>query len=837
MGNIITSIFDRLKLTNPYRNEKAGYFLMHDAETDEVSAVPEAAILAKVNSRIDGIIYPDGFTKTTAITRVGNTVSIAPYDFAWRIQLNPYTNDAAYSKTLDATASGELKRIDTLAATTLGTIVYYKGEEDEFIIKPPRILTTELRITDIEIFGDTVQDHTEPFISEVYTLAEKQKLSILDATSDINKPVSTAQSAADADTLTAANSYTDSKVVSLYKYKGNKENYAALPSLGNVTGDVWNVLNTDINWAWTGTVWDNLGGTFDISGKQDVFTETNFGTFENSLTAKATPIDADLVSIIDTADSNKAKKTTFTQLKEFFKSYFDTLYKIWVLDINSIPGITYTIGANDYNKIGIFSNANPVAFTVPTDVSVSIPIGTSFEYVVQGLGSVAVGGAGITFVQSNLNFVTGNSFFVEKIAANTWVVNGTILNEPKVKGVYFVSSFGDDSTAFFENPNKSYLTLNAAVTAFLANANASYIQIVTPSVFSLSIAMHNGTARPFDLRSDVNCTVNITHTGEHTFLAQSVYLDIQKGTLNFNPTTLGGGLGRSYIDIKTNVLEFSATYKNLASGTQGLNITTNTLNVKITDSSGISSGSPGLRNVNIKAANINFTGVSYLVGNFTNLILDFDSLVHNNTFLISPNGFVNTTIKHGNISSIAPYVNTTNFVYVHGVNLNILYKNISSVSSNISINRFNTSGTCVISGYIDVPNSNSLITGNNNNLGLSFVNANIRVKQLMTGNDNLKLITVNNSSFEILGGYFITYGEQGTGRTYDQPSVLFKGVNNIIITTDGANISTDETVWVSVNQPQWDIKNAIIYTNGLISTGVNLVKRNLNQYNSTTIIP
>lgn len=119
----------------------------------------------------------------------------------------------------------------------------------------------------------------------------------------------------------------DSKISSVYKYKGNVANYASLPSTGLTIGDVYNAIDTDINWAWTGTVWDNLGGTFDISSKQDVLTETNFGAFENSLTAKATPIDADFISIVDTADSNKAKKTTFTQLKAFFKSYYDGIYQ------------------------------------------------------------------------------------------------------------------------------------------------------------------------------------------------------------------------------------------------------------------------------------------------------------------------------------------------------------------------------------------------------------------------------------------------------------------------------------------------------------------------------
>ena len=47
----------------------------------------------------------------------------------------------------------------------------------------------------------------------------------------------------------------------------------------------------------------------------------------NGLEAKATPIDADQIVVGDTADSNRAKKTTFTQLKAFLKTYLDTLYQ------------------------------------------------------------------------------------------------------------------------------------------------------------------------------------------------------------------------------------------------------------------------------------------------------------------------------------------------------------------------------------------------------------------------------------------------------------------------------------------------------------------------------
>lgn len=100
----------------------------------------------------------------------------------------------------------------------------------------------------------------------------------IDNTSDANKPVSTAQATADATVLSSANSYTDSKVASVYKLKGSVANYAALPSSGQVVGDVWNLVDTGANYVWTGTVWDELGTTVDISVKANLASPSFNGT-------------------------------------------------------------------------------------------------------------------------------------------------------------------------------------------------------------------------------------------------------------------------------------------------------------------------------------------------------------------------------------------------------------------------------------------------------------------------------------------------------------------------------------------------------------------------------
>lgn len=63
----------------------------------------------------------------------------------------------------------------------------------------------------------------------------------------------------------ASNYAKKTDISGLYKYKGSKATFSALPTSGNVAGDVWNVEDTGMNYAWTGTAWDALGTTFEIN--------------------------------------------------------------------------------------------------------------------------------------------------------------------------------------------------------------------------------------------------------------------------------------------------------------------------------------------------------------------------------------------------------------------------------------------------------------------------------------------------------------------------------------------------------------------------------------------
>ena len=58
----------------------------------------------------------------------------------------------------------------------------------------------------------------------------------------------------------------DSLVSGVLHYKGTKANVNALPSSGNITGDVWHITTDGSEWAWDGSDWQELGTAIDLSG-------------------------------------------------------------------------------------------------------------------------------------------------------------------------------------------------------------------------------------------------------------------------------------------------------------------------------------------------------------------------------------------------------------------------------------------------------------------------------------------------------------------------------------------------------------------------------------------
>lgn len=67
-------------------------------------------------------------------------------------------------------------------------------------------------------------------------------------------------------TASDVSSAISSAISTVMDYKGTKATIAQLPTTGNKNGDVWHVTETDGEYAWNGTEWEELGSTIDLSG-------------------------------------------------------------------------------------------------------------------------------------------------------------------------------------------------------------------------------------------------------------------------------------------------------------------------------------------------------------------------------------------------------------------------------------------------------------------------------------------------------------------------------------------------------------------------------------------
>ena len=128
---------------------------------------------------------------------------------------------------------------------------------------------------------------------DVYTAVEAAKSAATTALTSFQNEVNGKLAGISGTVTGYVDSQISSAISTVYKFKGTKANYAALPSSGNEVGDVWNVEaangNTPAgtNYVWDGEAWDALGGTIDLSPYMETsaFTAWTAGTYTSNKTS------------------------------------------------------------------------------------------------------------------------------------------------------------------------------------------------------------------------------------------------------------------------------------------------------------------------------------------------------------------------------------------------------------------------------------------------------------------------------------------------------------------------------------------------------------------------
>jgi len=108
---------------------------------------------------------------------------------------------------------------------------------------------------------------------------------------------------------------------------------------GGTTSEYYHLTNAEL------TKLQGVAASADVTGT------TNVGTAINAVSAKTPIVDADTVPLSDSASSYAMKKITWANVKATLKTYFDTIYNLYVHpnhtgDVTSVADGAQTIAAN-----------------------------------------------------------------------------------------------------------------------------------------------------------------------------------------------------------------------------------------------------------------------------------------------------------------------------------------------------------------------------------------------------------------------------------------------------------------------------------------------------------
>jgi hypothetical protein len=206
----------------------------------------------------------------------------------------------------------------------------------------------------------------------------------------------------------------------------------------------------------------NTSGTNTGDSSTPAETTTSIGALINGATDKSTPVDADYIGLMDSADSNILKKLSWSNIKATLKTYFDTFYAV--------------LGASP----SYFTPASPTNLT--SNSFLMFGLGSTFAITPVKSGKVRFtikygpGGVGITALNSfKIAYGTGAA------PANGAAATGTVVGGTDQGGA-FVSANGTPSL-INRNVIVTGLTLNTAYWFDIQGAkNASHTSVGMGSV-------------------------------------------------------------------------------------------------------------------------------------------------------------------------------------------------------------------------------------------------------------------------------------------------------------------------------------------------------------------
>jgi len=283
----------------------------------------------------------------------------------------------------------------------------------------------------------------------------------------------------------------------------------------------------------------------------------------------------DLLVIAISAKEDNANKTgdiavNVTSIVKFptVKGIVDWViagFKSWYENVIIDAGISRTVALTDLGKRIIFTNGNPIAFTLPTNATVPLAIGFSFNVTQQGVGLVTAGGSGINFISdSGLVSSQGETRKYVKVDIDTWSIEGnksfnntTFTGTTNLPATTSIGSITATILGYLSGITSNVQTqLDSKLTSFGTGTN-NYIQKVTGvNIFGNSRLFDNGVALGIDtvrsptkditLGRQSNKNIGVEQSDSNT---AGKNLKIEAGrTINFQEVTTLSPLNRTELN-------------------------------------------------------------------------------------------------------------------------------------------------------------------------------------------------------------------------------------------------------------------------------------------------
>lgn len=278
------------------------------------------------------------------ITRAGNVFTFS-VGFVWKINGVTYQNTAPVELTI-AEATEGFNRIDNALLNTSNTIELQQGLESDTIALRPVAPDTNIILTTWNISGETIGEAVAPTsdrnkedkVSGVIAFGTNDYTATVPEVTELVTGLKILVTFENPNTSVSRmnlNGLSDEPIV---------KNYNTPVGAGDLTGTMILMYSLD-KWVVVGAIggsggggassWGSISGTLSaqtdlqtaLNGKQATLNETNFGSFSNALTEKTTLVDADVTNLVDSADSNKAKKVTWLNVWNYIKAKAEALFQ------------------------------------------------------------------------------------------------------------------------------------------------------------------------------------------------------------------------------------------------------------------------------------------------------------------------------------------------------------------------------------------------------------------------------------------------------------------------------------------------------------------------------